>query len=71
MDLLVSVDLATLFVPGCDPYKVAASVLLGKPPEAVTQDDRDIVKRVFMHVAACRDEMTRALMKGKPLGERA
>lgn len=52
--------LDTLFVAGCDPYRVAASVLLDKPSEAVTQDDRDIVKRVFMHVAKRRDEFTRS-----------
>ncbi len=50
----MSTDLAALFVEGCDPYRVAASVLLGKSSETITQDDRDIVKRVFMHVASLR-----------------
>ena len=59
MELSVT-RLDTLFVAGCDPYRVAASVLLDKPSEAVSQNDRDIVKRVFMHVAARRAEFTRA-----------
>jgi hypothetical protein len=66
----VSAWLDTLFVAGCDPYKVAAVVLLGKPSEAVTQDDRDFVKRVFMHVAARRDEIVRGENE-KPLRQAA
>lgn len=58
--------LDTLFVAGCDPYRVAASVLFSKPSEAVTEDDRDRVKRVFMHMAAQRDEITRDVRE-KPL----
>ena len=66
----MSTRLDTLFVAGCDPYRVAASVLLDKPSEAVTQDDRDSVKRVFMHVAARRDEITRS-EREKPLRQAA
>jgi len=43
------VQLAALFPAGCDPYKAAAQALFGEtdPPE----DLRDLIKRVFMHVA--------------------
>lgn len=40
--------LDVLFTPGSDPYRAAAVVLFDKPADAITQDDRDIVKRVFM-----------------------
>lgn len=66
----MTTGLDTLFVEGCDPYRVAASVLLDKPSEAVTQDDRDSVKRVFMHVAARRDKITRD-EREKPLRQAA
>jgi len=47
-------QLSALFTPGCDPYGAAAAVLFDKLESAVTQDDRDLVKRVFMRVAARR-----------------
>lgn len=47
-------QIEALFVPGCDPYGAGAAVLFGKALDAVTQDDRDIVKRVFMHMAKRR-----------------
>ena len=43
-----------LFTAGCDPYQVGAAALFAKDPEAITQDDRDLVKRVFMRIAARR-----------------
>jgi hypothetical protein len=45
--------LVELFTPGCDPYRAGAAALFDKKPEAVTQDDRDAVKRVYMRIAAC------------------
>jgi hypothetical protein len=45
-----------LFTPGCDPYRAGVAALLAKSPDAVTQDERDIVKRVYMHIAAQRGE---------------
>lgn len=59
MGLSLTAGLDTLFVTGCDPYRVAASVLLDKPSETVTLDERDRVKHVFMHVAVRRDEIRR------------
>ena len=50
-------QLAELFTPGCDPYHAGAAVLLDKPPSAVSQDDRDLVKRVFTRIAARRGDM--------------
>jgi len=49
-----SVDWEAVFTADCDPYGAGASVLFDKLPDAVTQDDRDLVKRVFMHIAARR-----------------
>ena len=43
-------QLDALCAPGCDPYAVGAAVLFAKSTAAVTQDERDIVKRVFMHI---------------------
>lgn len=43
-----------LFTTGCDPYQAGAAALFIKAPEAITQDDRDLVKRVFMRIAAAR-----------------
>ncbi len=54
-------QLASLFTPSCDPYFVGAAVLLDKPLSAVSQDDRDLVKRVFMHIAA-----RRGMLKSEP-----
>lgn len=67
----MSTDLDALFVEGCDPYRVAASVLLGKAPESITQDDRDSVKRVFMRVVSFRDESFRRSNGEKPLRQAA
>ena len=50
-------QLAELFTPTCDPYFVGAAVLLDKPLNAVSQDDRDLVKRVFMRIAARRGSL--------------
>jgi hypothetical protein len=47
-------QIAELFTSDCDPYGVAAAVLFDKPVSAVSQDDRDIVKRVFVRVAIRR-----------------
>lgn len=41
-----------LFAPSCDPYRAGAAVLLAKPPDAVSQDERD----VYMRIAAQRGE---------------
>lgn len=49
-------QLADLFTAGCDPYEVAARVLFGTIEDAASQDARDLIKRVFMHVAAHRGE---------------
>ena len=46
--------LDALFAPGCDPYKVGASILFDKPADAISQDDRYLMKMVFMHMAARR-----------------
>ena len=47
-------QIATLFTPDCDPYGAGAAVLFDKEQDAVTQDDRDLTKRVFMCIAARR-----------------
>ena len=46
--------LDTLFVPGCDPYRIGAAILFDKPSDMISQDERDIMKRVFMRMAARR-----------------
>lgn len=46
--------LDALFTPSCDPYRVGAAVLFDKSPDVITQDERDIVKYVFMRMAARR-----------------
>ena len=46
--------LDTLFAPGCDPYAVGAAILFDKPADTVSQDDRYLIKMVFMHMAARR-----------------
>lgn len=43
-----------LFTPSCDPYRASAAALLDKPSDAITQDEREIAKRVFMRVAVRR-----------------
>jgi hypothetical protein len=48
--------LSSLFAPGCDPYRAGAAALLAKSPDAISQDERDIVKRVYMHIAARRGQ---------------
>jgi hypothetical protein len=64
MELSVTVDmkqrLDALFTSGCDPYAVGAAVLFAKSPDAITQDERDIVKRVFMHIYVQRREREQA-----------
>ena len=45
-----------LFTSSCDPYQVGAAALLNKHPSAITQDERETMKRVFMRVAARRGE---------------
>jgi len=47
-------QLDTLFAPGCDPYRAGASLLRNKSPEAITQDERDLVKSVVMRVLRIR-----------------
>lgn len=42
--------LDALFAPGCDPYRAAAAVLFDKPADAITHDDRDLFKRVFIRM---------------------
>ena len=49
-------QLDELFTPGCDPYHAGAAALFSKDAEAVTQEDRDLLKRVFMRIAALRRE---------------
>jgi hypothetical protein len=51
-------QLDALFTSGCDPYQAGAVALLDKPGDAVTQDERDIMKRVFMRMAARRGYTT-------------
>ena len=51
--------LDALFTSGCNPYRAGAAALLDKPEDAITQEERDIVKRVFMRMAARRSEATR------------
>ena len=55
--------LDALFVPGCDPYLAGAAVLFNKPMFPISQEaheggitlgERDIMKRVFMRMAASR-----------------
>lgn len=48
--------LAVLFAPSCDPYRAGAAALLSKEPPLVSQAERDIVKRVYMRIAAQRGE---------------
>jgi hypothetical protein len=47
-------QLAELFTPDCDPYGASAAALFDKPVSAVSQNDRDIVKRVFVRIAIRR-----------------
>lgn len=47
-------QLAVLFTPDCDPYAAGAAALFGKAQDAITQDERDLTKRVFMRIAARR-----------------
>ena len=47
-------QLAALFTPDCDPYAAGAAALFGKALADVTQDDRDLTKRVFTRIAAHR-----------------
>ena len=49
-------QLDELFTPGCDPYRAGAAALLSKDPHGVTQEDRDVLKRVFVRIAAWRRE---------------
>ena len=49
-------QLDELFAPDCDPYRAGAAALFSKDPQAVTQEDRDVLKRVFMRIAARRRE---------------
>jgi hypothetical protein len=58
-------QLSELFTEGCDPYEVAARALFGGP----SPDVRDLVKRVFMHVAAQRAKF--AISKIEPTLRRA
>jgi hypothetical protein len=53
-DLERKLDL--LFVPSCDPYRAGAAALLAKAPDAVSQDERDIVRRVYKRIAAQHGE---------------
>lgn len=46
--------LDALFTAACDPYQAGAAALFGKSSDAITQDERDIVKRVFMRIAVRR-----------------
>lgn len=47
-------QLDALFAPGCDPYAAGAAALFGKAEHTVSQDERDLTKRVFMRIAARR-----------------
>ena len=58
--------LNALFAPGCDPYKVGASILFDKPADEISQDDRYLMKMVFMHMAA-----RRGYLAGEPSLRRA
>jgi hypothetical protein len=55
-----------LFTPDCDPYRAGAAALFDKAPEAISQDERDVVKRVFMRMA-----MRRAVNQVQALGHAA
>jgi hypothetical protein len=46
--------LEALFTPDCDPYAAGAAALFDKAEDAITQDERDLTKRVFMRIAARR-----------------
>lgn len=46
--------LDALFTSDCDLYRAGAAALFDKPSDAITQDERDVVKRVFMRIAARR-----------------
>lgn len=63
--MMTEQQLDELFPAGCDPYAAATTALFGKaiglfgqPEGTVPQELRDFVKRVFMRVAARRDEPT-------------
>jgi len=48
--------LEALFSLGGDPYLAGAAALLSRAPDEVTQDERDLVERVFARVAVARGE---------------
>lgn len=54
LDVNFEQRLDELFTPGCDPYKAGASILFDKPEDAITQDDRHLLKSVFMRMASRR-----------------
>lgn len=51
---LLEQRLAALFTSDCDPYAAGAAALFDKAVDAVTQDERDLTKCVFMRIAARR-----------------
>jgi hypothetical protein len=56
LEPLSEAQLDALFTPGCDPYRAGAAALFSKDPEAVTQEERDALKRVFMRILIRRRE---------------
>jgi hypothetical protein len=56
LETLPEAQLDALFMPGCDPYRVGAAALFSKDPQAVTQEERDALKRVFMRILVRRRE---------------
>jgi hypothetical protein len=49
-------ELLALFDRIADPYRAGAAALFSKDPAVVTQDERDAVKIVFMHITHWRRE---------------
>lgn len=53
--------LDALFARGGDPYRAGAVALFDKPLDAITQDDRDIVKSVVLRVLKTRSDFVSEL----------
>ena len=55
--------LDSLFTADCDPYQAGAAVLLSKSTKEVTQDEREVVKLVFMRILMRRTEKEQTLRR--------
>jgi len=59
----LEMHLDSLFTSDCDPYQAGAAVLLSKSAKEVTQDEREVVKLVFMRILLRRSEKEQTLRR--------